>query len=427
MNLKSFTLLAVGSALSLTVKASQPPARIPLSPGVSSNATAVGAAYFMTNEPSGNYLVSATIGSDAKLTLYAATYTEGIGAHGVSPFADDALFSQGSVDVSPTKNFLANVNLNMEFTQSGSNTVSVYEIDAANPAILNLIGNPIASGGEFPISLVINQAGTRVCVLNGGQVNGVSCYIFDAKNGLTPIKNSIRSLGLNQTTPDTGPANTASQIIFSPDETQLIVSVKSGFLAVWDISSDGSLSSTFSTISGGVLPFSLIYVPGQNAIFASDPGVGYDIFNLNTNTAEAVTVPGQQLICWSVYSSQSGNFYLMDVGTSLVTEVHVSSSLTSSSVTQYSLGSDGPIDSAVATINKQEYAAVLDRRISHLTSLCSSFIYILAAGATGLNVLSVNGPGEATVYQRVDLVAPAQAAHLPLNGTFLQGMATYII
>ncbi|KAF8163905.1 hypothetical protein K438DRAFT_1618048, partial [Mycena galopus ATCC 62051] len=346
----------------------------------------------MTNEPSGNYLVSATIGSDAKLTLYAATYTEGIGAHGVSPFADDALFSQGSVDVSPTKKFLANVN-------SGSNTVSVYEIDAANPALLTLIGNPIASGGEFPISLVINQAGTRVCVLNGGQVNGVSCYIFDAKNGLTPIKNSIRSFGLNQTTPDTGPANTASQIIFSPDETQLIVSVKSGFLAVWDISSDGSLSSTFSTISGGVLPFSLIYVPGQNAIFASDPGVGYDIFNLNTNTAEAVTVPGQQLICWSVYSSQSGNFYLMDVGTSLVTEVHVSSSLTSSSVTQYSLGSDGPIDSAVATINKQD------------------FIYILAAGATGLTVLSVNGPGEATVYQRVDLVAPAQAAHLPLSAS----------
>ncbi|KAJ7254997.1 hypothetical protein B0H12DRAFT_1289158 [Mycena haematopus] len=345
----------------------------------------------MTNEPSGNYLVSATIGPDAKLALYEAIYTGGIGAHGLPPpFGDDALFSQGSIGVSHTTKFVANVN-------PGSNTISVFNIDLVNPARLTPIGNPVSSGGEFPISLVINKAGTRVCVVNGGKVNGVSCYNFDTGNGLTPIKNTIRSLGLNQTTPDTGPANTASQIIFSPDETQLIVSVKSAFLAVWNINTDGSLSPTFSVIGGGVLPFSLLYVPGQNAIFASDPGVGYDIFNLDTNATVAVTVPGQKLICWSVYSTESGDFYLMDVGTSLVTEVHVTSSLSSTIVT-------------ARLHNKFLYS-------SFFALICCgvSFIYILAAGATGLTVLSVNGPGKATIYQRLDLAAPAQAAHLPLS------------
>jgi hypothetical protein len=82
-----------------------------------------------------------------------------------------------------------------------------------------MIGKPVSSGGEFPTSLAINKAGTRVCVVNAGKVNGVrcvtsyilpknqdlpfvhSCYKFDLWEGLIPLKNTIRSLGLNQTIP----------------------------------------------------------------------------------------------------------------------------------------------------------------------------------------------------------------------------------
>jgi hypothetical protein len=41
-----------------------------------------------------------------------------------------------------------------------------------------MIGKPVSSGGEFPTSLAINKAGTRVCVVNGGKVNGVRCVII---------------------------------------------------------------------------------------------------------------------------------------------------------------------------------------------------------------------------------------------------------
>ncbi|KAJ6540222.1 hypothetical protein B0H10DRAFT_1412878 [Mycena sp. CBHHK59/15] len=409
--MRSLIRLSLAPAILSVVMSSAPSIRKNMTPsGYSSHhAQVVGAAYFMTNDPTANYLVSAAIGSDGKLALYEAVYTESVGAHGLpKPTAFDPLFSQGSVGVSASRNFVANVN-------GGSNTITVFSISPSNPAQLSMIGRPVSSGGEFPVSLAINKAGSRVCVLNGGKKNGISCYKFDDKKGLVALKNTIRSLKLNQTTPATGPSNTASQIIFSPDEKKLIVSVKGnsgpGFLAMWDIHPDGSLGTEFQRVSGGALPFSLSYIPGKNAIIASDPGTGYDIFDLETefkNASVAATIPGQVSTCWSVLSRETGNFYMIDVGRSTFTEVHVSASLNSTIVKQYNLGYDGPIDSDVATIGKKD------------------FIYSLAANATGLTVTAVNGPGKAQVYQKVDLAGPAKAVQLPLANTNIQGMATFI-
>jgi hypothetical protein len=44
--------------------------------------------------------------------------------------------------------------------------------------------------------------------------------------GLIPIPNTTRYLGLNQTTPPTGPPGTVSDVIFSSDGEELHVSVK---------------------------------------------------------------------------------------------------------------------------------------------------------------------------------------------------------
>jgi hypothetical protein len=57
--------------------------------------------------------------------------------------------------------------------QAGTNSITAFGIDALNPARLNMIGKPISSGGEFPTSLAINRAGNRICVVNGGKINGV--------------------------------------------------------------------------------------------------------------------------------------------------------------------------------------------------------------------------------------------------------------
>lgn len=172
-----------------------------------------------------------------------------------------------------------------------------------------------------------------------------SCYKVDSQLGLVAIPNTLRSIGFNQTTPPNGPAGTASHIVFSEDGTKLLASIKGvpptpGFLAVWDVASDGTLSQDFASVapaSGGLLPFSMTVIPGKNAILATDAGVGFDIFDFSnvdvaknqTSSSKDSVVPidGQMATCWSSFSTKTGNFYLTDIGTSMVTEVNVDDNL----------------------------------------------------------------------------------------------------
>jgi hypothetical protein len=224
--------------------------------------------------------------------------------------------------------------------QAGSNTISMFSINPNHPSQLTAVGDPVSSEGEFPMSLAFNKQGTMLCVLNGGQVNGVNCYKVDPQNGLQAMSGTLRSLGLNQTTPATGPAGSASHVIFSEDGQQLIASIKGtppqpGFLAVWNVGQDNTLSENFTQVapgSGGLLPFSMTVIPGKNAILATDAGVGFDIFDMsggaqNSSKSSVVPIEGQGATCWSSFSKQTGNFYLTDIKTSIVTEVNVNNNL----------------------------------------------------------------------------------------------------
>lgn len=66
----------------------------------------------MTNEPAGNFIITADVKSDGKLSLFEAVSTSGIGAHGkVDADGPDALFSQGAVKASASGKVLAVVNV----------------------------------------------------------------------------------------------------------------------------------------------------------------------------------------------------------------------------------------------------------------------------------------------------------------------------
>jgi hypothetical protein len=73
-------------------------------------------------------------------------------------------------------------------------------------------------------------------------------------------------------------------------------------------------------------------IPGKNAILATDAGVGFDIFDMsggaqNSSKSSVVPIEGQGATCWSSFSKQTGNFYLTDIKTSIVTEVNVNNNL----------------------------------------------------------------------------------------------------
>ncbi|KAL1949460.1 hypothetical protein VTO73DRAFT_8341 [Trametes versicolor] len=370
---------------------------------------AAGAVYFITNEPDENMVVAASINSDGTLNLDRAVATGGHGAHGQST-GPDALFSQGAIKASAKGKVLATVN-------AGSNTVSLFSIDSKTPTNIQPLGDVVSSEGEFPMSLAFNANGDRLCVLNGGQVNGVNCYKVDKKTGLSAIANTLRPLGLNQTTPATGPAGTASHIVFSEDGKQLIASVKGvpptpGFLAIWDVNADGSLSPDFKNVApakDGLLPFSMTVIPGKNAILATDAGLGFDIFDLkDNNRSSAIAIDGQVATCWSSFSKKTGNFYLTDIGTATVTEVHVDDNLKGSIVQQYPQApGSATIDNDIATVNGQD------------------FMYVLAPNATSIDVLLLDSPGEAKKLTSLNFSGPTKAAGITINPDNLQGMTVF--
>ncbi|KAJ7903515.1 hypothetical protein B0H14DRAFT_2665218 [Mycena olivaceomarginata] len=379
--------------------------------------SAVGAAYFITNEPEvGNFVVAAAIGSDGKLTLRQATSSGGLGSHGAPGNGPDPLFTQGAVKASAAGNIVATVN-------AGSNTLSVFNIDPQDPTNLEMIGKPVGSGGEFPVSLAINKAGNSVCTVQRRRYQ--RCFSVDKTKGLIPIANTVRSLKLNQTTPATGPAGSVSHVIFSEDNKQLIASVKGvppspGIFAVWDIAADGSLSEDFKAVQpakGGLLPFSMTVIPGKNSILATDAGLGVDIVDFSNGAAAGVAagkssglaIDGQSATCWSSFSPKTGNFYVTDIGTSQITEINVDDNLKPSIVTQYAQGAGtATIDNDIATVGQND------------------IMYVLAANATQVKVLSLNAPGKATALQTVDIAGPAKAVGLTVNAANLQGMTSFI-
>jgi len=379
---------------------------------VSSNA--VGATFFLSNDPAGNAVIVNTIAKDGTLSFANAIPTGGLGGHGVTdPVGPDAMFSQGAVKVLGNMLFAVN---------AGSNTITMFNIDMTNPDILTMVGAPIGSEGEFPMSLAVSEVTGSVCVLNGGANNGVACFKPSPSAGMVPISNTVRDLKVNQTTPPNGPAGTMSHAIFSEDGTKLFAAVKGvpptpGFIATYDIAEDGSLSQDFvasTPASGGLLPFGMTAIPGTKAVLSTDAAIGYTIFDFSNGdnaTDKVFPIQGQGAVCWVAHSTKTGNFYLTDLDKSIITEVNVDANLNSTIVAQYPQGNGtGSIDDDIATIDGND------------------FLYVLLSNATTISVSNLEAPGKATPVQKFDVATAMKSAgvNVTVNPFNVQGMTIYV-
>ncbi|KAJ3854848.1 hypothetical protein EV368DRAFT_62911 [Lentinula lateritia] len=385
------------------------------------SASSVGSAYFITNEPNGNYVVAADIGSDGQLRLRSAYATGGMGSHVVAAGTNattgpDGLNSQGAISVSASSNMLVTVN-------AGSHTVTLFKIDENDPSNLTVVGEPISSGGHFPTSVAFNNAGDTICVLNGGTINGVSCFYVNQTSGLQIIPETTRYLYLSQTTPaTTGAGSTVGQVLFSADGTQVLASVKGllpgppavvGFIAIWDIDeSNGSLSGKYMSIApprNGNNPFGFTRIAGENsAIIAADTNDGFTIFDFSDGSkSSSVDVNTLGAICWSTYSPKTGNYYMIDAG-GAVFEVDIDTNLKGSVVQQYnSTNMVGFFDGDVASLQDND------------------FLYILAENFSRIEVMSLNAPGKARQIQSLDVASTLITAGIPISSSN-QGMATFV-
>ncbi|KAF8629516.1 hypothetical protein AX17_005642 [Amanita inopinata Kibby_2008] len=380
-----------------------------------------GAFYTITNQPTGNYILTSEIACDGQLTYKTAIYAGGHGGSGTDPElpnGGDALFSQGSIRVSHKNGIVATVN-------AGSNTIAAFNIDPGEPALLGMIGRPVSSGGEFPISVAFNSNGTVVCALNGGAVNGVSCFTVDKRRGLSPIPGGARHLGVNETTPPFGGPSSLSQVIFTEDDKYLIASAKGdttenthGFLAVWSVASDGSLSKQFRAVTTpniGQRPFGISQIPGTSAFFVADSDLGYEIWkfaNEDLTTAQTnisqFPVPNQIANCWSIRSPTTGSYFTIDP-VDTMTEISVDNQLNTHIIKQYSTPSGSfLLDVDIATVNGTDY------------------LYQLAAGVSSIYVYSIPSPGNLQKIQTLNLATPAQRQGVVVNLRGSQGAAVYL-
>lgn len=173
--------------------------------------------------------------------------------------------------------------------------------------------------------------------------NGVQCFKATAR-GLSQLPNTNRPLGIAQTTPPTENLTlfVTSQVIFSEDGDQLLVGVKGelqqevpGFLAVWNVSSDGSLSQTdtrfLAPSNTGEQNFGLTYVNGRKDVYvvaeSTQGGIIYDFSNGKGSNPNVTNfpLPGQQITCWVQFSSKSNSYFMTDFGAQIVWEVAIDS------------------------------------------------------------------------------------------------------
>ncbi|KIJ39371.1 hypothetical protein M422DRAFT_68867 [Sphaerobolus stellatus SS14] len=251
-------------------------------------------------------------------------------------------------------------------------------LDASDPTKLHLIGQPTNSGGEFPVSVTISSKTGQVCILIGGKVNELvlmcfplSCFKQNGAAGLAAIPHQVRSPELDQTTPATGPAGSVSQVAFNEDKSKLFVAVKGfpgtkipGYIAIWDVDARiGALS---------LIDTNLTKIPGKNSVIIADTGIGYNIIDFTHNTRATYVIANQTDTCWTVFSKQNGNAYIVDEGVKTVTEVNFDTRnvVNSSIVKQYKFTAN-LLDTDIASIHGTDY------------------LYVFSVGSNSVEVLSL--------------------------------------
>ncbi|KAH8825507.1 hypothetical protein DL96DRAFT_1609134 [Flagelloscypha sp. PMI_526] len=386
------------------------------------NGAPAGSAYFMTNDPAANYIITTDVHIDGTLSPRFAIPTGGKGGHGIQAvLGPNPLFSDGSVRGHGSTTVRAVITVN-----AGSNTMTLFRIDPTKPSELIQVGDPIDTGGDFPVSVAYNAVGNIVCAVNAGKRSGIACFNCDTTTGFTPIPDTIRTVDLHQTTPPHGPANTPGHIIFSDDDQQLVASFRGdpanpkknpGMLAVWNITSAGVLSKNFTTVhppAGALEPSSMTRLLGTPVFLVTDPFVGASVYevalNMTPTAVKSVPIPKQKFTSWSLFSNQTRNFYTTDIETNNITEINVAfPSLDTKIVNQYALGPG---------------AAPEDVTISTLAG--TDFLYVLEAGKLSLKSFTIKGPGQVVPLEEVAYGPLAKKAGLNLDTNNVIGLSLIV-
>jgi WD40 repeat protein len=191
---------------------------------------------------------------------------------------------------------------------------------------------------------------------------------------LKPIPNSNRPFNFDETTPatTTNTSYSVSDILFSPDGSKLVADVKGviqentpGFLAVWDVNSDGSLSATHQTFPAPTNTsqqnFGMTYIQGLEGYAVADAAIGGIFYDFSRGygpqfRARNIVLPGQLVTCWVSYSNKSDSYFFTDAISDTLYEVTLDlDTLNGTVINERHMGSQSiNLDSAVGTIGNNQ-------------------------------------------------------------------------
>lgn len=250
-----FTALLAGLALLLTVIT---PASA--SPVGGKNGGQAGTVFVATNhnntadpsEPS-NQVAMYRRAANGGLTLIGYFDTGGQGSGPSQRFAGDGLGSGSSVLLSQDHRWLF-------VTNAGSDSVSVFRVHRDRLELTDVAATGDGSPDHrFPNSVA--QYGDLVYVLNSADNGSITGFRLSNKGKLTPVAGSTRGLEGNQDRFAPDPLFNPTQISFTPDGSQLVVTIKDGpaeglipdvtptgpgRILVWNMKSSGVPSADFT-------------------------------------------------------------------------------------------------------------------------------------------------------------------------------------
>ncbi|KAK8098779.1 uncharacterized protein PG998_012020 [Apiospora kogelbergensis] len=245
---------------------------------------------------------------------------------------------------------------------AGSNTVSMFAIDAADPTKLTMVGKPAAVPGEFPTTVAASDKHKTVCVGTTGAKAGVACARFSAAGGLGPM-DALRPFALGQSTPPVGPTNTVSQVFFSRDQRTLFATVKgdpaknnTGFLTRYAVAEDAAgcegatvaQKGAMASPAGTAVLFGTATIPGSQDLFVTDASFGAVVLSVQDANIAAVkgkgVVDGQKATCWATFSTATKSAFVTDVGNNRLVEMSVTNAKVIGQLDLSANGDPGLID-----------------------------------------------------------------------------------
>lgn len=212
---------------------------------------------------------------------------------------------------------------------SGSHTLSLFEIDPENPWELKL-ASTADTLGEFPVSVDYSPKLRKACVLNGGAIPGVACYnVTDSLNLVAdgPLR-SIPKYISDEPTPEDGPPGTTAQIGFNPDQTAVFATVKGdsfitpnklGSLLVWPVENGKPRQSDpiITQIEGIPMDYAFTWT-SNNQFMLVDPSYGASMMVVGPAPNFTVTerfhnhIGRNNFSCWSAWEPKLQSLYVID-------------------------------------------------------------------------------------------------------------------